>query len=146
MFMLAAVGCALDQLFKDRFEVLKAAHRILSEEVKSRQAYERPPFVSDLLDLPEDRGSPIFIEVRDFYKQIIRWAQSCQIPTKGVADVFVRFTRDSLKDFRKLPQTRAMERTLPISDTSLKGKLLWILPNLTSFTYIYARINRLCRV
>lgn len=206
MFTLAAVGCDLDQPFKDRFEALKAAHRIQSEEVKSRQGYERPQFVSDLLDLLEERGSPIFIEavdkhyfvianiidrivvpyvgacdvqpgalwmkgvmadhmaihgppelaqafisccqsrdyveVRDFYKQIIRWAQSCRLPTEGVADAFVRFTRDSLKDFRNLPKARAVERALPISDTSPKGKLLWVLPNLTSFTHIYARINR----
>ncbi|OUI80277.1 DUF3800 domain-containing protein [Acetobacter tropicalis] len=206
MFTLAAVGCDLDQPFKDRFEALKAAHRIQSAEVKSRQGYERPQFVSDLLDLLDERGSPIFIEavdkhyfvianiidrivvpyvgacdvqpsalwmkgvmadhmaihgppelaqafisccqsrdyveVRDFYKQIIRWAQSCRLPTEGVADAFVRFTRDSLKDFRKLPKARAVERALPISDTSPKGKLLWVLPNLTSFTHIYARINR----
>ncbi|MFD2783101.1 DUF3800 domain-containing protein [Novosphingobium pokkalii] len=206
MFTLAAVGCDLDQPFKDRFDALKAAHRIQSAEVKSRQAYDRPHFVSGLLDLLEERGCPIFIEavdkhyfvianimdrivvpyvgacdvqprtlwmkgvmadhmaiygppelaqafiaccqsrdyveVRDFYKQVIRWAQSCRLPTEGVADAFVRFTRDSLKDFRKLPKARAVERALPIPDTSQKGKLLWVLPNLTSFTHIYARINR----
>lgn len=206
MFTLAAVGCDLNQPFKDRFEALKAAHRIQSAEVKSKQAYERPQFVSALLDMLDERGCPIFIEavdkhyfvianimdrivvpyvgvcdvqprtlwmkgvmadhmaihgppelaqafiaccqsrdyveVRDFYKQIIRWAQTCRLPTEGVADAFVRFTRDSLKDFRKLPKARAVERALPIPDTSPKGKLLWVLPNLTSFTHIYARINR----
>lgn len=206
MFTLAAVGCDLDQPFKDRFEALKAAHRIQSSEVKSRQAYGRPQFIAGLLDMLEERGCPIFIEavdkhyfvianimdrivvpyvgacdvqprtlwmrgvmadhmaiygppelaqafiascqsrdyveVRDFYKQIIRWAQTCRLPTEGVADAFVRFTRDSLKDFRKLPKAKAVERALPIPDTSPKGKLLWVLPNLTSFTHIYARINR----
>lgn len=206
MFTLAAVGCDLDQPFKDRFEALKAAHRMQSSEVKSKQAYGRPQFVSGLLDLLEERGCPIFIEavdkhyfvianimdrivvpyvgecdfqprtlwmkgvmadhmavygppelahafiaccqsrdyfeIRDFYKQIIRWAQTSRLPTEGVADAFVRFTRDSLKDFRKLPKAKAVERALPIPDTSPKGKVLWVLPNLTSFTHIYARINR----
>lgn len=82
-----------------------------------------------------------YVEVRDFYKQIIRWAQTSRLPTEGVADAFVRFTRDSLNDFRKLPKAKAVERALPMPDTSPRGKLLWILPNLTSFTHIYARIN-----
>ena len=206
IFTLAAVGCDLDDAFMDRFKALRTAHRIQSPEVKSRQAYERPQFVSSLLDLLEESSCPIFIEavdkhyfvianimdrivvpyvgacdvqprtlwmkgvmadhmaiygppelaqsfiaccqsrdyveVRDFYKQIIRWAQTSRLPTEGVADAFVRFTRDSLKDFRKLPKAKAVERALPIPDTSPKGKLLWVLPNLTSFTHIYARINR----
>jgi len=170
MFTLAAVGCDLDQPFKDRFEAFKTSHRIQSPEVKSRQAYDRPQFVSGLLDLLEERGCPIFIEavdkhyfvianlmdpivvpyvgacdvqprmlwmkgvmadhmaiygppelaqafiaccqsrdyvaVRDFYKLIISWAQTSRLPTEGVADAFVRFTRDSLKDFRKLLNQR----------------------------------------
>lgn len=206
MFALAAVGCNLDDAFMERFKVLRTAHRIQSPEVKSRQAYERPQFVSGLLDLLEERGCPIFIEavdkhyfvianimdrivvpyvgacdvqprtlwmkgvmadhmatygppelaqafiaccqnrnyveVRDFYKQIIRWAQTSRLPTEGVVDAFVHFTRDSLKDFRKLPKAKAVASALPIPDTSPKGKLLWVLPNLTSFTHIYARINR----
>jgi len=206
MFTLAAVGCDIDDAFMERFKVLRTAHRIQSPEVKSRQAYNRPQFVSDLLDLLEERGCPIFIEavdkhyfvianiidrivvpylgpcdvqprslwikgvmadhmaiygppelaqafiaccqsrdyveVRDFYKQIIRWTQKSRLPTEGVADAFVRFTRDSLKDFRKLPKAKAVESALPIPDTSPKGRLLWVLPNLTSFTHIYARINR----
>lgn len=206
MFTLAAVGCDLDAAFHGRFEALKKAHRIQSPEVKSKQGYDRPQFVSGLLDLLEERGCAIFIEavdkhyfiianimdrivmpyvgacdiqprtlwvkgvmadqmaiygppelaqtfiaccqtrnyvqVRDFYKQIIHWAQTSRLPTEGVADAFVRFTRDSLKDFRKLPKAKAVERALPIPDTSPKGKLLWVLPNLTSFTHIYARINR----
>lgn len=205
MFTLAAVGCHLDELFKERFEALKATHRIRSPEVKSKQAYDRPQFISGLLDMLKERGCPIFIEavdkhyfiianimdrivlpyvgncdveprtlfvkgvmadhmaifgppelahsfikccqsrnyveVRDFYKQIIRWAQTSRLPTEGVAEAFVRFTRESLKNFRTLPKARAVERALPIPDTSPKGKLLWVLPNLTSFTHIYARIN-----
>ena len=206
MFTLAAVGCDLDDAFMERFKTLRTAHRIQSPEVKSRQAYGRPQFISGLLDMLEERGCPIFIEavdkhyfvianimdrivvpyvgacdvqprtlwmkgvmadhmaiygppelaqafiaccqsrdyaeVRDFYKQIIRWAQTSRLPTEGVADAFVRFTRDSLKDFRKLPKAKAVESALPIPDTSPTGKLLWVLPNLTSFTHIYARINR----
>lgn len=206
IFTLAAVGCEIDEPFKEEFEALKAGHRFQGPEVKSKQAYARPQFVSGLLDMLAARDCPIFIEavdkhyfvianimdrivlpyvgacdvqprtlwmkgvmadhmaiygppelaqafvaccqsrdyveVRDFYKQIIRWAQTSRLPTEGVAEAFVRFTRDSLKDFRKLPKAKAVERALPIPDTTTKGKLLWVLPNLTSFTHIYARINR----
>ncbi len=209
MFALTAFGCTLDQDFNDKFGVLKASHRFQAPEIKSKQAYDRPRFISELLDLMETRRCPIFIEIvdkhffvvmniiermvvpyvgecdtqpnalwmkgvmanymalhaapelahafaeccqsrdhteiRDLYKRIIRWAQGASVPPPDVAEGIVRFTRDSLKDFRKLPKAKAVERALPIPDKNPAGKMLWVLPNLTSFTNIYARINRFAR-
>ena len=209
MFALAAFGCTLDQDFNDKFGALKAAHRIQAPEIKSKQAYDRPRFIIDLLDLLETRDCPIFIEIvdkhffvvmniiermvvpyvgkcdtqpkalwmkgvmanymalyappelahafaeccqnrdhteiRELYKRIIQWAQGSRVPPTDIAEGIVRFARDSLKDFRKLPKAKAVERALPIPDKNPAGKLLWVLPNLTSFTNIYARINRFAR-
>ncbi|WP_379553769.1 DUF3800 domain-containing protein [Qipengyuania sp. DGS5-3] len=206
MFTLAAIGCDLDETFEARFLALKETHHIRSPEVKSGQAYKRPRFTSDLIDLIDASGCPIFVEavdkhyfivtniidrivlpyvgecdtqpqtlwikgiladhmamyapaklshafieccrsrehssVRDFHKQLIRWAETSRSLPTDVADAFVRFTRDSLKDYRKLPKFKAVQRALPIPDPNPNGKLVWLLPNLTSFTHIYARINR----
>lgn len=209
MFTLAAFGCTLDQDFTDKFGALKAAHRIQAPEIKSKQIYDKPRFIIDLLDLLNTRHCPIFIEIVDkhffvvtniiermvvpyvgecdtqpsalwmkgvmanymalyappelaqafaeccqrrdhaeiheLYKRIIRWARGSRVPPTDVAEWIIRFTRDSLKDFRKLPKTRAVERALPIPDKNPAGKFLWVLPNLTSFTNIYARINHFAR-
>lgn len=209
MFALAALGCTIDQDFNGKFDAIKASHRIQSPEIKSKQAYDRPRFIIDLLDLLGTRHCPIFIEIvdkhffvvmniiermvvpyvgecdtqpnalwmkgvmanymalyappelahafaeccqnrdhteiRELYKRIIRWAQESRISPTDVAEGIIRFARDSLKDFRKLPKAKAVERALPIPDKNPAGKLLWVLPNLTSFTNIYARINRFAR-
>jgi hypothetical protein len=84
-------------------------------------------------------------EIRELYKHIIRWARESTVPPTDLAEGILRFARDSLKDFRKLPKAKAVDRALPIPDTNPAGKLLWVLPNLTSFTHIYARINRFAR-
>jgi uncharacterized protein YejL (UPF0352 family) len=54
------------------------------------------------------------------------------------------FTRDSLSDFMTAgPETEAaQQRCLPPPDLGKKGQSIWMLPNLTSLTNIYARINR----
>ncbi|KAH2824609.1 hypothetical protein KXW08_007872, partial [Aspergillus fumigatus] len=65
MFALAAFGCTLDQDFTDKLGALKKAHRIQSSELKSKQAYDKPRFIFDLLDLLETRRAPIFIELVD---------------------------------------------------------------------------------
>lgn len=206
MFALAAFGCTVDQNFNDKFDNLKKVHRIQAPEIKSKQVYDKPRFIIDLLDLLEAHYCPIFIEIVDkhffiviniiermvvpyvgecdiqpnalwmknimanymalyappelaqafadccqnrdrmeicgLYKRIIQWAQGSKIPPMDVAEGIARFAQDSLKDFRKLPKAKAIERALPIPDKNPAGKLLWILPNLTSFTNIYARINR----
>lgn len=84
-------------------------------------------------------------EIRKLYKAIIRWAQESRVPPTDIAEGIIRFARDSLKDFRKLSKPKAVEKALPIPDKSPSGKLFWVLPNLTSFTNIYARINRYTR-
>lgn len=81
-------------------------------------------------------------EIRDLYKRIIAWGQQSRVPPTDVAAGIVRLTRDSLKDFRKLPKARGVAHALPVPDTNPAGKLVWVLPNLASFTHIYARINR----
>ncbi|QCB55820.1 DUF3800 domain-containing protein [Sphingopyxis sp. PAMC25046] len=206
MFALAALGCTLDDSFRAAFDALKTAHRVQSADVKAKQVYHKPRFLSALLELLEARGCPLFIEavdkhyfvvmhiiermvmpyvgdcdtsrkalwmksvmadhmavyappeiahafasccqsrdhteIRDLYKRIIAWGQQSRGPHPDVAAGIVRLTRDSLKDFRKLPKARAVERALPVPDTNPAGKLIWVLPNLSSFTHIYARINR----
>lgn len=208
MFALAAFGGSLDETLTKQFGDVKSAHRMQGREVKSRQAYERPGFILDLLDLLETRCCPIFIEIvdkhyfvvmniiermvvpyvgecdtrpdtlwmkgmmadhmalyappelthafaaccqsrdhteiRDLYKRIIAWAEGDRAFPQ-IAEGISRFTRDSLKDFRKLPKAKAVERALPVPDANPGGKLLWVLPNMTSFTHIYARINRYTR-
>jgi hypothetical protein len=81
-------------------------------------------------------------EIRELYKRIIRWAQASTVPPIDVAEAIARFGLNSLKEYRKLPKVKAVQRALPIPDANPAGKLLWVLPNLTSFTNIYARINR----
>jgi hypothetical protein len=53
------------------------------------------------------------------------------------------FTADSLTDFedQASSDSDAWRVGLPISDLSKKGRPFWILPNLSSLTNIYARIN-----
>jgi hypothetical protein len=71
MFALAAFGCMLDNEFTDKFRSLKAAHRMLGDEVKSKQTYEKPRFILDLLDLLETYDCPIFIELVDKHYFIV---------------------------------------------------------------------------
>lgn len=208
IFALAAFGAALDDRFTVQFSALRKAHRIQGPEVKSKQIYNRPGFILDLLDLLEARDCPIFLEIvdkhyfvvmniiermvvpyigacdtrrdalwmkgvmtdhmalyappdlthafaaccqsrdhtdiRDLYKRIIAWAAADQASPQ-IAGGIARFTRDSLKDFRKLSKVKAVERALPVPDANPAGKLLWVLPNMTSFTHLYARINRYAR-
>ncbi|GAA4773448.1 hypothetical protein GCM10023219_20880 [Stakelama sediminis] len=208
MFALAAFGGSLDEAFTEEFSNLKSVHRLQGPEVKSKQAYERPRFILDLIDLLEAGRCPIFIEIvdkhyfvvvniiermvvpyvgkcdtrpdalwmkgvmadhmalyappelthafagccqsrdhteiRNLYKRIIAWAEGDQASPE-ISEGISRFTRDSLKDFRKLPKAKAVERALPVPDVNPGGKLLWVLPNMTSFTHLYARINRYTR-
>ncbi len=206
IFALAALGCMLNDEFVGKFRSLKADHRIQGKEIKSKQTYDKPRFIVDLLDILETYHCPIFIElvdkhyfvvvniiermvapyvgecdiqpdalrmkgimadymalhaplnlahafavccqsrdhteIRELYKRIIRWAQASTVLPIEVAEGIAHFARDSLKDYCKLPKVKAVERALPIPDTNPAGKLLWVLPNLSSFTHIYARINR----
>jgi hypothetical protein len=55
------------------------------------------------------------------------------------------FTLDSLKDFRKAGTSKpeVQRRFLPLPDPGHTGKDVWILPHLSAFTNLYARINKL---
>jgi len=80
-------------------------------------------------------------KLKALYERIIQWAKECPALPSDVADAFDLFTRDSFNDFSKIPKAEAVEHALPLPDRNPAGNLLWILPNLTSFTNTYARIN-----
>jgi hypothetical protein len=207
MFALAAFGIAPDPDFESAILALKARHRVQAPEIKSKEVYNKPRFIIDLMDLLEAQECPIFIElvdkhffiitniiermvipyvgecdvqpdslraksimanymalyaprelshsfteccqtrdhakIRALYQRIIEWAEWCPISPQEAAHGISIFARDSLRDFEELPTEEAVNRALPIPDKTSAGKLSWVLPNLTSFTNIYARINHL---
>jgi hypothetical protein len=57
------------------------------------------------------------------------------------------FAADSFNDFQEMGPDRAeaQQRFLPSPDFGKRGQSIWMLPNLTSLTNIYARLNRLHR-
>jgi hypothetical protein len=61
-----------------------------------------------------------------------------------VADALRFITRDSFEDFKAagVENEAAQRRCLPSPDLGKKGQSIWMLPNLTSLTNLYARINR----
>jgi len=62
----------------------------------------------------------------------------------AIGDFLAKMSAESLDDFETLLEDApdAFMRFLPPPDRNKRGKLVWMLPNLTSFTHIYARINR----
>lgn len=61
-----------------------------------------------------------------------------------VAGALRLFARDSFDDFKAagVENEAAQRRCLPPPDLGKKGQSIWMLPNLTSLTNLYARINR----
>lgn len=53
-----------------------------------------------------------------------------------------RFTQRALDEFDAAGATRIVTPFLPIPDTGKKGQIHWMLPELTSLTGIYGRLNR----
>lgn len=82
--------------------------------------------------------------IKAAFRAILVW-----IPPSASRDTIMgalRFiTLDSLKDFRKEGPRRpeVQRRFLPLSDPGHSGKPVWVLPHLSAFTSLYARINRL---
>ena len=82
--------------------------------------------------------------IKAAFRAILVW-----IPPSTSRDTIMgalRFiTLDSLKDFRKEGPRRpeVQRRFLPLSDPGHTGKPVWVLPHLSAFTSLYARINRL---
>jgi len=61
-----------------------------------------------------------------------------------VAQGIAEQTEESKDDFRLMVEREGAEawrRFLPLPDISKRGKEIWVLPNFSSFTNIYARIN-----
>lgn len=68
-------------------------------------------------------------------------------PKDEIAEGLYQSVVDARLEFRELSSEdmdAARRRFLPIPDTSKRAQSIWMLPNLTCFTNIYARINRLC--
>ncbi len=67
------------------------------------------------------------------------------VPRDAPAGAIRFFALDSLKDFRKAGARRpeVQRRFLPLPDPGHTGKDVWILPHLSAFTNLYARINKL---
>jgi hypothetical protein len=68
-------------------------------------------------------------------------------PSHDVATAIQRFATVSFSDFHQMGPEKAetQRRFLPSPDISKRGQSIWMLPNLSSLTNIYARLNRLHR-
>ena len=66
-------------------------------------------------------------------------------PREDPAHAIRFFALDSLKDFRKAGASKpeVQRRFLPLPDPGHTGKDVWILPHLSAFTNLYARINKI---
>ena len=67
-------------------------------------------------------------------------------PTDPIYQGFVKCINESIDDFELMIKEEnsvevAVKRFLPLPDTGKKGKEFWILPNYSSLTNLYARIN-----
>jgi len=80
-------------------------------------------------------------DVRAVFSAIIKWAKVSR-RNRDVAYALEDATRRSLKDFEKLHPLQAVKKALPIPDRTKKDGVAWLLPNIPSFTNLYARVNR----
>lgn len=78
------------------------------------------------------------------YQALINWAESKRAGDEFAQGIYL-FAADTYDDFRVLDESSpdTWRNGLPIPDDSKRGKPFWMLPNLSSFTNVYARINRL---
>ncbi len=75
------------------------------------------------------------------YDHLLSWLNTFPQAYQAVAGI-KRFTEDSQSDFLALSGESTNDwNGLPIPDDSKAGNPFWILPNLSSFTNIYARLN-----
>ena len=79
-------------------------------------------------------------DARQVFKRLIHWSHRSQADREIAAGV-EKFTRASLKDFEKCHPHAAVKQALPILDRNKHDGLIWLLPNISSFTSIYARLN-----
>jgi hypothetical protein len=89
--------------------------------------------------------APSGASVTNAFKEFFTWLQ--REDRNEVSYGIGRSVADSFDEFKKMgPQTKeAQRRFLPPPDIGKRGQSIWMLPNLTSFTNIYARLNRLHR-
>ena len=86
--------------------------------------------------------APSIAGTRHAFETFLSWLRGAMTDDE-VAAGMMKFAADSHADFEELtaggtPNVRAF---LPVPDQGKKAKSFWILPNLSSFTNIYARIN-----
>lgn len=88
--------------------------------------------------------SPSESSLKRAFRAVLEWLPPAT-PRETPAGALRFFTLDSLKDFRKAGARKpdVQRRFLPLPDTGHTGKEVWILPHLSAFTSLYARINRL---
>ena len=87
-------------------------------------------------------AQPSIASTRFAFKALLHWLES-RIPSDENARFVHQFAIDSFADFEegaKASQPDA-QAFLPVPDLSKAAKPYWMLPNLSSFTNLYARIN-----
>lgn len=87
---------------------------------------------------------PSEITLKAAFRAVLDWVPP-STPRQTPAGAIRFFSLDSLKDFRKAGASKpdVLRRYLPLPDPGHTGKEVWILPHLSAFTNIYARINKL---
>jgi hypothetical protein len=75
---------------------------------------------------------------------LLDWLKEC-LPHDEVTQGLHLFAADSFSDFQAIPAANERERlrSLPLPDLGKHGQSVWMLPNFSSLTNIYARINLL---
>ena len=77
-----------------------------------------------------------FQEIRSFVEN--------HTPADGLSNFILRCIDESISDYRELKsanESKAYLKFIPVPDSSKREKPIWMLPNLSSFTNLYARIN-----
>jgi hypothetical protein len=80
-------------------------------------------------------------DCRRVFQRLIWWSHRSQADRR-IAEGIEQSTRASLKQFEKLHPFEAVRRALPIPDRTKRDGTVWLLPNISSFTTIYARLNQ----
>lgn len=117
----------------------------LSGTAPSRGAFFVKNTMADYIALhaPDDLG-PLYAKAcqtqnrpdcREVFRRLIWWSHRSQ-RDHGIADGIERSTRASLKLFEKLHPYEAVRNVLPIPDRTNRDGMVWLLPNISSFTTI----------
>ncbi len=87
---------------------------------------------------------PTNTSVKRAFVSLLTWLDCCQ-QNDEVARCIAESVRESFDEFQSLCDTdsQAIFRYLPVPDSNKRGQSIWMLPNLSSLTNIYARINKL---